>query len=1026
MVKNSKSNHNFLKDLITEAYSLNKRYAEESTTNMSIKIEIKEEDMRNKVRMLNFLERSRTLPYLKSWYESFQKSDEIYPLTYYLPGYSSEFINIILRESEIFHLTIHIKFHKNLTNTFNLVMIFSLWFERPLEENSLNLEYINFLNRDLLLGYRLKNKLRLLKYEELSLSNTDAYNPNIKKNISNQWIASKPLFFITFGLKLLNANPFRLIDDLLMHLGKIDEAISDSMGEDLERHEQFFDSFSLELKDFLLRGRELFQVAGESLEFLTKTPKEPIHTSEESKINRKEIHALTPKMLLSMFEEAFQKDNIEKEPVEDQGFRSLSEIYKEFKTRYDFSKQTYYNCFSTSNFELILEKRKRGKKGGGYEYRVRKTRVEVQIDENDLAEDFMREKMLIEKALVHYNRKKLNSSISIFVDVLSIPSRQLQEDKELFLGSKYYLGKSYYKHKQFQKALEIFTEINHENDNLIEANYYMLKIYLNLHMYAELSDLLKITHQKITEIFTEYDIKYNRYSNSFDYYEKIQNQDFIFFINTDKVEKLFKRSARKPIGGFRTNEYEEFSKNQLPSLRAMRVLTLVLQTTIELKRREIFRLVLKNDDKKVGESINDFLELFKKKEYQNCFGQNIFFLLYPHYFKVLFKMHLPSYDLTFFNTEMEKIYPGFTKHSTPYHYDLDRDFKLEHEALNFLNEINKFRHLVLLKEAGELPTLFNKKEEPIIRINEKLNFPTIEFMVEYIYSEAFIPYKNGTIEVLIQGIKKRLQSGEIHEGNNIGDLLRFWEQMFGVWGYYERPNKLLDRIEYGMLLCKENNLPDLIKSLEKLHVDLKDSIEALNKLRIQAKQETLQRIFKILAKEYVPKKRLINTVNLEHETFVDYDDYINKIYPKIEGVIEDYERKFKLRIKLSSKEVADDVYPYFKSISIHYRSMLHGFNLLIPQRTSDTTISLKNDFIYTYADNNTFEDNLSEILNKLVDLMQLNYHKLTINTELLKNEKFYEKFTLCFQKEFQNDFFEFNLKKTAKNDGIIIHISQKK
>ena len=98
MEVNNRSENNFLKNLLTKVYSLNTLYEKTQTTNENIKITIQEGDLRNSIIIPHLLERCYNLAQLETWFNTFKKPEDpyprTYPVTYYLPGYYSEFINI--------------------------------------------------------------------------------------------------------------------------------------------------------------------------------------------------------------------------------------------------------------------------------------------------------------------------------------------------------------------------------------------------------------------------------------------------------------------------------------------------------------------------------------------------------------------------------------------------------------------------------------------------------------------------------------------------------------------------------------------------------------------------------------------------------------------------------------------------------------------------------------------------------------------------------------------------------------------
>jgi len=1013
----------FLKDLLAETYNLNKVYTKEQTLNESFKITISEEDLRKEIDLTQLLEQCLNFSQLKSWFDKLQRPDKDSQISYSLPGYLSGFISIKIYESDLFHLTAHFKLSKNLTNTFILMSIFSFWFERPSDLNSLNLDYINSIYHDLILGDKIGRKLRLLDYKQVSLFDIDKYNPKVyyNKKITNEWLAIRPLFVITNGLELLNANPFKLIDDLIRHLNEIDKFVKDSLELELNKPEQFFYSLSSELKDFLIKGRELFQTAKDTLEHISKPEKKIKQDVTIIKTDKKKSHSLTPKLLRSMFEETFENDKEKGTPIEDCGFRSLSDLHKKYKEQYQFSRQTYYNCFARSNLENILEKRGRNEIGGGFEYRIRKRGGISEIDKEDLNEVIMREKMLVEKAIIHYNRGEINLSISTFEDVLSSPSEQFQNKEFLYYGSKFYLGKGYYKINNYQKALEIFKDIHDENDNLIEIGHYIIKIYLILHNYDELMAVLKFSVKKFEEIFKKYDIKYQRPLNL----QKIKEGDdltnFVLFLNTDKIERRINKGLLQDQG------LNFYTKNDIASWKLKKIFKFLINTELEIRRRKIFRIVLENNLTDVKRCIDEFLTLLKNENYRDYFLEKRYILLYLHYFKQLIQSHFENYDFNDFNSKIEKIFPRFSSLEYPFLSDIFREslFSNKQKTLKFINEINKLRYRLDLYE------------EPLIHINEKLDFKDPEFISEYIYTEAFYPYKNNIIVQITELIRETMQSEE-YNGTDIDNLYNLWLRFYLPLMTYARPNTLLDCITNAVAQCKKGNLEDMIPPLRKLYKNLEKASNPLQKLRIRAKKHVLNKIFQIISQDYPFQGREKISLKFTTEPIKKGEEklirlllesgeqrelaYYDVIYPKVEDLIENKEN-FELQLILPSEEFANEVSRYLESISKIRRYKI--FDLLVLKRISKTIISITDEKLFLYNDKDKFEDNLDMILYKFLELLRVNYNKLIIKTKSFKKESFFVDFKENIQRDLQNEYFDILIEKSPKIDEISFSLAEK-
>ncbi|KKL10397.1 hypothetical protein LCGC14_2556230, partial [marine sediment metagenome] len=479
-------------------------------------------------------------------------------------------------------------------------------------------------------------------------------------------------------------------------------------------------------------------------------------------------------------------------------------------------------------------------------------------------------------------------------------------------------------------ALEIFKDIYHENDNVIESCHYIIKIYLILHKYDELMVVLKFSVKKIEEIFKKYDIKYERPI----VYQKMKEGDdltkFILFLNTDKIERRFNK------GLLQDQDLNFYTKNDIASWKLKKIFRFLIYTELEILRRKIFRIVLENNLTDVKKCIEEFLRLLKHDIYHDYFIENRYILLYSYYFRLLIKCHFENYDFNDFNAEIENLYPGFTTSD----FSQELSYPNKQETLEFIYEINKLRYKL------------DSDKKSHIHINEKLDFEDTEFISEYIYTEAFYPYKNNVIKQLTDQIREIMQSEE-YKGTDIDNLYNLWLRFYLRIMTYSRPDTLLNRITNAVEQCKKGDLEDMIPPLRKLHKNLEKASNPLQELRIRAKKQIINKIFQIISQDYpiqerekIPLKFTTIPIKIGQENIMRLSlesreqrehAYYDFIYPKVEDIIMNKEN-FELKLILPSEEFANEVFRNLESISKIRGYKL--FNLLVLKRICETIISI--------------------------------------------------------------------------------------
>ena len=968
MEMETKQDFSFLKKLFFNIYSLNKIYEDRDVYNKNIMIPLSEEELKKKIIWYRVLDHTKNYSQIKNWLQEEEELSEIkipgrrirYKPSF--PGYDLGYVNIVICERKIFRLNVHLKLIKKLTNTYNLIVIFSSWFEGPAAIDNLDLDFINTIFNDLLVGYRIITKLQDMGYLKVSLF--DDYKIE-HYNVSKHWLKNKPLIFITNGLELLNANPFKLIQSFKENLEELDSFIQNIEKDSFENSTQFFNYFSSELKDFLLKGKELFHFAEGSLDFISEINREKIREPYNISRSSRKSTGLTPETLLKIFNIAYENDRENNINIENRGYRSISKIHKDFGEKFGFSKQTAYNCLYNSNLESVLVNRMREDRGGGTEYCIKVVELAEDIDTDDLNERFMYEKMKIERALIYYNKKEFNNCINIFQDVLKSPSERLKEKSELYLGSKFYLAKSYFRSEDYGNALEILEDINKENENLFDVNYYLMVCHLELLNYDTLENLIQFNKTKIENLFNSFGIQYELHKFKEGIYKR---KEFAQRMTEDdglikNILLINKATLDKRYGMW--NVYNFPSKKEENSIafdRLRKTLETALILQVELNRREIFRYVLKKNNSEVQKNIDNLLELLSSEIYRNMFNEHYFFS-YLHYLKLLIRHQLKENNPKQFIELIKKYFPTFQLDSLEFARFPDK-----------LNNISSF--------INEMNNLYTRQErEPFWGFSLKFNPKDPNLIFEKIYTEGYLIEEYN----LLDKTKCEEAINDMRDIDDLDKLLEIWERFLFSFFIYGTINRLPENFRSTEKVLKKHNLDELSKYLEDIYNGISKKVTIINDLIEIGKNDTMKKIFKVLSKIYVFKERdkitftvdkLPKGIGIDEFTFDRVFPEINKMMPK-----SDYNGKFEFEMNLPNKEISEIVFNYYNNMGIQFSNRDQFF----PQQISDTQILLTNEsFVYYFLDG-SYKDDLNNTLEGLVKIVRRNF-----NYFIGKSKKFHD------------------------------------
>lgn len=1057
----------YLKDLLSELYSLDEiifEYFKNLTQN--IRIPISYNDLRNKLGWYSLLGKSQDynqiiLEYkkaLQSWQQKiddFDKYDDMgqfdkfikqyynYPnsmlkkrkiskeklktellnlrpkISQYFKKTDFSYQNILIHEGKSFHITLHINLSKKLTNTYNLLIIVAMWFDNPNDMYDLSLDYINSIYNDLMIGNDILNKLQSLGYSKEPLFDVNKYNPEKYSghDIVNLWVKRRPYLFITNALKLLNANPFKLIDDLISHLSQIDDIIQNNIKNAFESPQQYYKNLSNKLKNFLIKGKELFQIAEKSYDYISSIKQEKIPEIKFSGQKEKKS-GLTSQKLLFLFKKALEKDVSEKIDAEDRGYRSLKQIYDDYGEDNNFSQQTVYNCFKDSNLESLLESRDRKGRGGGIEYRYLEPPTLEKVDKEDLDETFMKEKMMIEEAIIYYNKKEIDNSIKIFHKVLKIPSLHLKKNINIYYGSLYYLGKSYYKKKMFEKAIGYFQKIFEEQPLLFDARYFLLKCQANFGNYDDKLTFIEQCINDIVKVFKKYgiliDYKHLLSPNKISFYDEeaknffknIPKQDdltqFITSINSEKI------SSRGFISVRNIEELSYYTKNINAYEKLCKTLAYALAMKVEILRIKIYFLIVKNQKSEVEKSLTELFDLIKSELYEAGFYKDRFYH-YIKYFKNILENYPIEYDLDGFTKLIDEKFPNYK----------DEDYKYSYYPVYYRESIKRIKDSVLTIN-GYYNKYTREFLSPSIEPVGKLESDK-ELKMELEITCVILTEKYKILESYLEELGNKIEYIKTNGDLEIYELMDLRFDFSSPHSKFVSANVINDYIKSTNKMTEEYCLEDFSLELNTMYDGIIKKVNKINDLRDLGKKLAVNKIFEILSENYRYDKREItlsfdkSQEEYEDTIYAELSKSLNEIYTvKNQNII--------CNLNFIDKEVKTWA---IKSLNLIYNSMYtRPFVLdLAEGRTSESLkLSMKSVFKYCYGD--LLEDNIEQILYNLTKTLESNLSEFFIEYNAEKEESDVVDLQERLQSELINNYFNFKFERIAETNELKITIEE--
>ena len=944
--------------------------------------------------------------------------------------------NLVILAQNQLNLTLHLKLDSFKENSFLGTVIFSFWFEKPNEKFSLDMDYINNWYFSHVLGRKLMSKLEIRNYKKVDLFNSESYDVEYfeENEKTNLWLNSHPEMIITYVKKILNANPVRILDEIIVDIKDIKgEEKSYKLQNNYNPH-SWFENLSEELKQFYNKGKEIFLDSTKLLERASFSevgqPKK-----EKTKISKEK---LSLENLIFLFNKAMENDLKNDIDVSVAGFRTQNSLFDEFlnkKTRnekYNFiepvSRGTFYSRIEKYRSELsyILERNSSRGHGGGDAFRIKKSEIVTKMPQDivseNIYEDFfleIREK--IHEGLIYYEEKNYEYAISVFKEILNSKNSLSKIMKPEYLGVLYSLGKSYMKKGLFKPAKKQFETIFALDKKKLDSRFNLLVCYYNLSKYEKAYEIARFLFEDLYDSLNPYS------SLNMNYKELLYKEDLSFFyLDSEKIHpNLFKREIfdkhlimmnryyteidlihLRPKYDSDWEDYQgklsefkdkkkKISKN-VTSYRKLKLIQLNVEKYILeiyrklITRRLIFREKVNNFASKVDEildTLNNYLieGRIKQESLNNFLSYTI--KLSQLYFKKEKNIISDTIFKKFRNFDIKLKIGGFPKQT------------------QFITNFLYFATSVINTNNYN----WAKKE-----LRKNFNKPDLE--LELFCLELF-QIKEIELTRLNIETQDRLSKFAASEYTEYIQLFDNWKYEMPLLNYFGIKEFMLNVNTY-IEMAKENGLKDFESLIIKFSSELIEKIKEFQKLQSEGRKIT----YKLIFSEFYNKFK----VNIKNE-MIDYSVKPEKFsYKKISqelsnqlfSILHKSIVETKVKIKVFNKEILN----YF-------------FNEIISLIRIPNTVELnieKNEiniqkYKETKIDGNVllFDQYIDYFVMDLFDNFKFGTNKLILRYSPEFEENLNKFFTEQFQIETSNPYFEFLLEHDPQHLYYFIKIKVK-
>lgn len=938
--------------------------------------------------------------------------------------------SLLIFNQNSFQLTAHLKLKEFKTNTYSLVIVFSFWFDNMHDSWEANLKFINESYKNFMIAYNITKKLKSIKYEESTLKVEQPKTGN-KFIISPYTITEKhPHPSNNLILETLSDDPIRLFKNFVSHLYIIDEEIQKYKDQNEFSPYSYYENLTLELKQFLLKGKELFLKAEDLLEKSTFNKKKSGITVEKSSEELK----ISFEQIIGFFKDALEKDKSDdtKSP-EEKGFRTKNQIFDKYKDNIDCSKPTFYYYFENLKLESFLELRNKSGKGGGKEFKYKEFMIDsdqildtsIEAEKLPAKEDLSTERIEIQEALTYYNNHDFELSINIFTRILK--SNKLESDPTIYIACLYYLGRSYFKKGDYKKAIESFNKAYMKNQSKYNVKYALAESYL---YYQDYPNALKLVNEIIREVRNI--IKTSEINLNLDYiFIRPIDADSLDIIHPQITEKdllsnylILLNKSPIPVHHFRVqsvNRQSEMFKVVNKNINSIQIIykkyTGSLFLKLEILRRCFFRQVFEKNEEQISKIVGEFLLYCRElnKDLENTLSTEDY-LGYISYFKGILKI----FGFPIIENQISDEYPDLEHQTnfpkTPY---LTK-FKEFYSFLDFVNEI-------LNKNFDEYVRTLYLVHLSKLSLMEGFSNPI--FKAEFYFIEAYINL-NYLIDERIKSEEDSNTKFDTSTINNREDIFKLYDNYHSMWPRFKHPSFYLLMAEKAYSYSKKHKFNYLAKSAKVILDTTQNKVEIIENIRLERRKKIINRKLEILNISFKDITEEI-TLSFQKKPREGFSHFVRiRIKREIEKRLREKTGNLTFNIRLFNPELNKDVMEALRKETI-YRESVEGrtrsffiIKMELEESKVDRSIIIKMTHNRDLKQEGNFAETLDGINRLIYNTIDLNLNSFTIKLDPEKREKYHNYFEKDFKTEYKNGYFDFKILEQWENNEIRVQIKK--
>lgn len=956
-------------------------------------------------------------------------------LVEFTPGEKPSYLTLLIYQKNGFRLYLHIKLLKTRSDIYHLRSVFSFWFEDYSSNWKANIRKINANYKNSVLAYEIFNKLKSLNYNQNSLRVKSQQNPkNIFSNTqnNNKKVRTPSNCLIK---EVISVNPIKLLEQIERDLSYIEIDIRNVKNRDDLNPPNYFEALSKELQDFLMKGKELFLKTEDLLEKPRKLEKE-IKKGEEKASTAKK---LTFDQIVSFFKKEKELDDNSKS--DENGFRTINEIYNKYKDLIKVSKPTFYDYFDKLGLADFLEVRDKKGKGGGEEYRYQELDNKRETHEEKIKQSLKKKKLEksyeleigIDKALSYYKNEDFKPALKNLKILVEKNDSQLKRNPRLLTITLYYIAKCYLNQKKFSEANEYFIKANLKSPDLIQPIYYTIETFFHLRKYNEGLEYAEKLIEKILNIIEENDLqeildfiylkgKYIEFEDEPP--TRLLNKELIgeknLLLKNKNPEKYIVDSFSRRHYNLTERQTEVLKKNYLSLQLLYRNLLSALCLKFEILRKLFFYDLLKEKNEKAINYYQKFekqfdefkgYEFLKRVFYIRDFGNYFhYFNKIPYIFRVSKLYNIVKED--FLNETNYVTFPRIVY--------LREKFE---ECFNFLNNLNS----IIFKDFNQQIGLF--PADKYSSSNEKIKSP--QFKAEFLFMKSYIN-DYFFIDKRLKAEKQKFQSFDPKEIiNEREEILNTPDEYYDLYLPSSNPHIFTETVRKAYDFIHDHNFDMLFDPIFNINQRTKRKVNEINKIRYKRRRKIIQRKLEILYDKYDPKSQKF-TIKVEKENIINFRAFVEKnIMDKIKYKIKTHTGEISFEIELFNPDLNEEVIQYIKEKQLNRVPSKESYNPIF-KLVPEFHIREKNkNIITTFHDTWDWQDPMTygetkDLLNlKIYQAIALNLKDFRIIVSEDGKTEFRDYLQHTFPNEYENNFFNFELVENWDKNEITIKIKLK-